>query len=435
MNALDIHVLPNATRRVKGRERIADQFGLGQMRDSYETVWRQTVEGRRPPLSGARRAADASANYIARVRARFVKAHPDHRRIARGAAWVSLFVLVGKSAGALKETAIAYRYGVSSLVDAYQLSFTLVSWIPSMLVTVLIPALVRMRDSSNEQIACFVGELRGMACVLGLALSAALVFAAPMLIGLFSGTLPDHTRTLAASFILGLAPIAPLTLFMCIDAARLQARERHVNTLLEALPAAVLFIVVLVNHGASIAPLCFAITFDLTLQIILLSRFASRADHVHARIRIGMKSPQWRDIAHSVGILLVNQALLICIVPLDQIYGDSAWRRRSPDSRIFQPAHRTHARARCFRDRARDIAGLDSDHSQRRACASESDGAQMSVSHVRLGRDRRMRHFICRAAACAGAFSAWHVRKTPSRLRPCCAGSPCSWRRTSRRSC
>lgn len=64
------------------------------------------------------------SRWIRRLR----DAHPDHHAIARGMAWVALFVLLGSVARAAKEVAIAYRYGVSAEVDAYLFVFNLVSW-------------------------------------------------------------------------------------------------------------------------------------------------------------------------------------------------------------------------------------------------------------------------------------------------------------------
>lgn len=55
-------------------------------------------------------------------------AHPDHHAIARGMAWVALFVLLSSVARASKEVAIAYRYGVSAEVDGYVIGSQLVSW-------------------------------------------------------------------------------------------------------------------------------------------------------------------------------------------------------------------------------------------------------------------------------------------------------------------
>ena len=66
----------------------------------------------------------------------------EHRRIAVGFFWVSLFVFVGKLAGAAKEMAIAWRYGVSAHVDAYVLVLNLVTWPVSIWFNILSIALV-----------------------------------------------------------------------------------------------------------------------------------------------------------------------------------------------------------------------------------------------------------------------------------------------------
>ncbi|MFU1933543.1 hypothetical protein ACLQ9F_16085, partial [Bordetella avium] len=50
--------------------------------------------------------------------------HPDHQRIFRGAFRVAVFLILGKAAGAIKEMAVAYRYGISDAVDAYQFAQT-----------------------------------------------------------------------------------------------------------------------------------------------------------------------------------------------------------------------------------------------------------------------------------------------------------------------
>ena len=86
---------------------------------------------------------------IAPLKRRLAGLHADHRRIALGAARVAFFLLMGKAVGAVKEMAVAYRYGVSDAVDAYQFTLTIANWLPVTLVgacsVVLIPALVRSR--------------------------------------------------------------------------------------------------------------------------------------------------------------------------------------------------------------------------------------------------------------------------------------------------
>lgn len=66
--------------------------------------------------------------FFTRWTHRLREAHPDHHAIARGMAWVALFVLLGSVARAAREVAIAYRYGVSAEVDGYVISCQLVSW-------------------------------------------------------------------------------------------------------------------------------------------------------------------------------------------------------------------------------------------------------------------------------------------------------------------
>jgi len=68
--------------------------------------------------------------------------------IALGAMRVAFFLLLGKAAGAFKEMAVAYRYGVSDVVDAYQFTMVMANWLPVTIVgsmsVVLIPVLVRL---------------------------------------------------------------------------------------------------------------------------------------------------------------------------------------------------------------------------------------------------------------------------------------------------
>ena len=79
--------------------------------------------------------------------------NPDspHRRIAVGFLWVSLFVFVGKLAGAAKEMTVAWRYGVSPTVDAYVFVFNLVSWPVAVwfgiISAVLVPLAARIRHA------------------------------------------------------------------------------------------------------------------------------------------------------------------------------------------------------------------------------------------------------------------------------------------------
>src|SRR5690349_5966288 len=100
-----------------------------------------------------------------------------HREIAGSMAWITLFVLVGKLAGAFKEVAIAARFGTSELVDAYVFVMTLNAW-PlsvwlSVLTAVIVPLAARVSAVSEAQLSRFRAETLGLGLLVGTALGAA----------------------------------------------------------------------------------------------------------------------------------------------------------------------------------------------------------------------------------------------------------------------
>jgi peptidoglycan biosynthesis protein MviN/MurJ (putative lipid II flippase) len=238
---------------------------------------------------------------------------------------LSLFVLVGKCASAFKEMAIAYRYGVSHVVDAYQLTLTLISWLPVTLVAVLgavlVPALVELRRQSRDEQARFLGELETMAMLVGAVFAVMLYFCWPFVLDLMAGRLPDETRALSGRMMLGMAPIGVLMLTICVHAARLQARELHVNTLLECVPALVLLAFVLVWRDASSpAPLIWGTTLGFLAQAAILVVLSSKADNVRAHFRVSLRSPQWQHMVRSVGVFMIGQFIMSFSAPLDQYF-------------------------------------------------------------------------------------------------------------------
>src|SRR3569832_2839191 len=67
-------------------------------------------------------------SFLFRVVLYLADPRSSFRLISIGFAWVSLFSLVGKVAGAAKEMAIAWRYGISETVDAFVFMFNVVNW-------------------------------------------------------------------------------------------------------------------------------------------------------------------------------------------------------------------------------------------------------------------------------------------------------------------
>jgi putative peptidoglycan lipid II flippase len=270
---------------------------------------------------------------IAQWRSRLMQIHPDHIRIARGAVRVSVFVLAGRCAGALKEMAIAWQYGISNIVDAYQLTFTLITWLPGTLATVLsvvlVPAFVELRKGTKIEQARFLGELEVAAVVVGALFAISLYLVWPFVLDMMAVKLSLDTRAMCRQLMLGMAPVGILTLTACVYAARLQSLERHINTLLEGVPAALVLIFVLVARDKhSMVPLMAGTTIGVVVQTIWMRFLAGRADGIRAGLSLSFRSPQWPRFYHSVRILMVGQLVMCFSIPLDQYFlahlGDGA---------------------------------------------------------------------------------------------------------------
>jgi peptidoglycan biosynthesis protein MviN/MurJ (putative lipid II flippase) len=115
----------------------------------------------------------------------------------------------------------------------------------------------------------------------------------------------------------------------CVYAARLQAREKHVNTLLECVPAVVLLGFVLAWHDAgSPAPLIWGSTLGFILQAVILGVLSGRADKIRARLSFSLSSPQWPHMYRAIGVFMIGQLIMSLATPLDQYFvaglGDGA---------------------------------------------------------------------------------------------------------------
>ena len=236
---------------------------------------------------------------------------------------VAFFLLLGKAAGALKEMAVAYRYGVSDVVDAYQFTMTLANWLPVTIVgalsVVLIPVLVRMRQSPRADRARFLGELQGWLLVVGVALAALIYLAWPWVLDWAGGELSSQVRSMSSDLTLAFAPAALLTLMTGISAARLRAHERHINTLLDSVPAVVILVWVLLSAGGDdVGPLLWGTLVGYLIQSFWLLRLAKRADGMWGRPRLGLSAHQWPDLVRAAGIMLVGQIAMSFVGPIDQ---------------------------------------------------------------------------------------------------------------------
>lgn len=257
------------------------------------------------------------------LKSRYTRLHSDHRRIFSGAFRVAVFLLLGKAAGALKEMAVAYRYGVSEVVDAYQFTMTLANWLPVTLVgvlsVVLIPVLVHSREDQAGKRRRFLAELHGWVIVTGVVLAVAIYVAWPWVLEWAGAGLDADTRRMSAQLTLAFAPAALLTLLTGLSAARLRARERYINTLLDSVPAVVILIWVLLAATApGVGPLLWGTLVGYVIQSIWLLRLANQADGRVGRPVLGFTAEYWPDLVKAAGVMLIGQVAMSFVGPIDQ---------------------------------------------------------------------------------------------------------------------
>jgi putative peptidoglycan lipid II flippase len=249
--------------------------------------------------------------------------HSDHRRIAMGAMRVAFFLLLGKAAGALKEMAVAYRYGVSDVVDAYQYTMTLANWLPVTVVgalsVVLIPVLVRTRKQPAADRARFLGELQAWTVTAGVVLAGLIYIAWPWVLELSGQGLSPEVQRMSTELTFAFAPAALLTLMTGISAARLRAHERHINTLLDSVPAVVILVwVLLATSSMQVGPLLWGTLVGYFIQSVWLLWLAARADGMWGRPRLSFSARQWPDLVKAAGVMLIGQVAMSFVGPIDQ---------------------------------------------------------------------------------------------------------------------
>lgn len=236
---------------------------------------------------------------------------------------VAFFLLLAKAAGAIKEMAVAYRYGVSDAVDAYQFTQVMANWLPLTIVgalsVVLIPVLVSTRYEARADRARFLGELQAWTIAGGAVLAVLTYVLWPSILSLAGKGLTPQAHLMSRELILAFAPGAMLTLMVGISTARLRAHERHINTLLDSIPAIVILVwVMLAGAVTDVGPLMWGTLVGILIQSVWLLRLAAKADEMWGRPRFSFTAHQWPDLVKAAGVMLVGQVAMSFVGPIDQ---------------------------------------------------------------------------------------------------------------------
>ena len=193
---------------------------------------------------------------------RLRNAHADHHAIARGMVVGALFVFLSKVIGAAKEMVIAWRYGVSEIVDAYLFIFNLVTWPVavwfSVLVVVLVPLAAAIREREPHELRRFRGELLGLTLILGFLLWLLAEGGLPMFLRSSISGLSGSALTHALNTAPALSGLALLGMTISLLSAWVMAGGSHSNTLLEGVPALLIMTTLLLTPGIGTGPLVWA---------------------------------------------------------------------------------------------------------------------------------------------------------------------------------
>ena len=262
-------------------------------------------------------------NFFRAARARLRNAHPDHHSIATSMAWVALFAFLGKLAGAAKEMAIAYRYGLGEEVDAYLFVFNLINWPVSVwfsvLTVVLIPLAARIQQGAPADLSRFRSELLGLTLMLGSALGLISWFGLPAILNSSWTGLTPETRALASIMATPLALMAALGMLISLFSAWMLAAGRHTNTLLESVPALAILATLFAFSGGGTEPLVWGTLVGYGAHLASLALPMWRQGEIEAP-QYTRTSPQWTPFWQGFTIMLAGQALMSITGLLDQFF-------------------------------------------------------------------------------------------------------------------
>lgn len=254
---------------------------------------------------------------------RLRRVHPDHHVIAHDMAWIALLVLAGKLAGAAKEMAIAYRFGISAEVDAYLFVFNLVTWPVgvwfSALIVVLVPLAARIHNSSEAQFARFRSELFGLSLVVGLLLACMAWVGMPWLITAPWAGLSADTASSTVHMAPVLTLLAPIGVIISLYSALMLAAGRHVNTLMESIPALTILVALLMFPTDGVEPLIWGTLAGFVFHVVALAVSLARRGEVDTP-RFTLQSQYWSPFWQGFGVMFLGQLAMSFTGIIDQFF-------------------------------------------------------------------------------------------------------------------
>lgn len=247
-----------------------------------------------------------------------------HGLIARSFVLIAIYVLVSKLAGAGKEILSARSFGTSTDMDAFVFILNFASWPASvalpLLSALLVPLYIQHKESSQDSMRRFRGEVHGLVLLTGGlvgALFALLPIFSPAITSLAGLPAHETSPTLALMWIF--SALIPIGLYGSLLSAEALAGRRHLNTLLEGVPALAVCAFLLAAVNPSIVRLAWATLAGFACQALLLHLDQRRRSERPA-IRLGLSSPYWKIIQHGLLAMVLAQTLQSATTLIDQLW-------------------------------------------------------------------------------------------------------------------
>jgi putative peptidoglycan lipid II flippase len=248
--------------------------------------------------------------------------------IASTATRILALVMAAKLLVALKEVVLAYRFGVGTVVDSYNVAYTIATWFPLLIATAagtaLVPMLVSLRRTPDQQ-RVFVAELNAAAWLIaGLLLALTFLFG-PAAARLIAEGLAPATRGDAARMARELCAFAPLVVLAGYYSLRLQSEEHFFYSFLEAMPALFLSLFALfAAPSLGVTALVLGTIAGGVVQLAWLMAITRRTSAGLGNLRLAVASPAWAVVWRGLGAMAVGQFLIFATVPIEQYFAGHA---------------------------------------------------------------------------------------------------------------
>jgi peptidoglycan biosynthesis protein MviN/MurJ (putative lipid II flippase) len=259
------------------------------------------------------------------VKNRFLNIDSDSKKIAQGMFAVGLFLFLSKMIGALKEIALAWRFGVSEYVDAYLFVFALVLWPVqiwySVISAVIIPLDAKIREEKPDRLRLFHGELFGATFLFSIVVTVIIWLGYPWLIKQSIIGFTPRVENISLDMLNILIWIIPIALVSRLFSTWIMSKGRMVNSLFEGLvPLTILIFIVFSDSG--IYSLIWGSLVGFLIEALATFTFLRSIGGVNSFF-INFNSEIWVEFLKGFGIIFLGHFLLSLTTIVDQFFASN----------------------------------------------------------------------------------------------------------------